>query len=89
MYYSYDPRDCFRFHQTADEAKDAFETAVQNAKDALMDGDSEDDVAYISWGPVSQSLTYEDRDLTAEEKSETPEWDFIRIIGTQDFPSDR
>lgn len=80
MFYSYDPRGFFQFHKAADEARDAFDTAVDNAKDALGDGDSEDDISDISWGPVFQSLVYEDRDPTAEEKAENPEWDFIREI---------
>jgi hypothetical protein len=84
MFYSYDPRDCFQFHKTADEAKDAFETALHNAKDELADGCGEDDISDISWGTVAQSVVYEDRPLSAEEKEENPEWDFIREIDVQD-----
>lgn len=78
MFYSYDPQDTFKFHETEEAAKQAFADAMQYAYDALADGCSDDDEHQISWGRVCQHITSKDREMTPEEKAANPEWDYIR-----------
>lgn len=80
MFYSYDPQDTFKFHDTEEAAKQAFIDARDAAYDALADGFSEDNEHQISWGRVCQHISSKDRELTADEKEANPEWGFIREL---------
>ncbi len=80
MYYSYDPEDGIRFHDTAEEAKSRAEKALDDAQFHAADSDWawNDNEDEISWGEVRGKVSYNDRPLTADEKKENPEWDHIR-----------
>lgn len=88
-YFSYDPDDGIRFHETAEEAKarvsDSLERAEFNAADS--DWHWQDNEHEICWGIVCGRVSVTDRDLTPEEKEENPDWSFIRKVELEDLPA--
>jgi len=88
MYFSYGPDDGIAFHETLDQAKDRAEKIKEQIEFDAADSDwrwhdSGEDVCY---GKVCGKLTYNDRDLDEEEKSEHPEWSFIRTVSLDEIP---
>lgn len=90
-YFSYDPDDGIRFHDTAKEAKSRAEDALDRAAFSAADSDWhwEDNEHEISWGIVHGQVSYNDRDLTPEEKSDPDykEFSFIRNPTLDDLPT--
>jgi nucleotide-binding universal stress UspA family protein len=53
MWFSYDPEDGIKFHETPEEAKDRAERALEEARDIAIDDGWETSVTEICWGVVS------------------------------------
>lgn len=82
-YYSYDPNgNGIQFHETEDEAQRVCEDALDYERHHAADSDWNwhDNIDEISWGIVRGQVEVKDRNLTPEEKSENPEWDYIREV---------
>lgn len=84
LFFSYDPDGDFELHRAATHAKDAFEKTVDRLNEQLEDGEGEDSALDASWGIVVQSLNFNDRPLTDDEKARYPDWDCIRNLYTMD-----
>jgi hypothetical protein len=91
MFYSYVPDDGIEFHDTADEAKARAEKALEDAEFHAADSDWQwcDNEEEISWGEVRGKVSYNDRELTPEEKAENPEWLFHRSPTLDDVANDK
>lgn len=80
QYFSYDPNDGIKFHNSLKEARARAETALDEAEENAADSDwtwseNEDEICY---GEVFGRVVVNDRELTEEEKKENPDWHFIR-----------
>ncbi|MEO0797181.1 MAG: hypothetical protein AAFX93_18665 [Verrucomicrobiota bacterium] len=87
MYYSYDPNDGIEFHDTAHEAQSRADDAIEAARYHAADSDWHwhENESEICWGKVHGKCQVTDTEISAEDKKEHPEWDFIREISLEDI----
>ena len=80
MYFSYSPEEGIQFHDTADQAKDCAEQAVEAVCDSIADDLSSDNESEICWGKVMGKTVVTDRSPTDAEKAENPDVEVIREL---------
>jgi hypothetical protein len=84
MYYSYDFEDGIEFHDTAEEAKQRAESALDASRDHACESGWSDEEWQISWGKVSERAV--------ETKRETPpegsEFEYISDYELKDPSND-